>query len=309
MSSSSSTSSNPVSRRARTVGAFAAVVLAGFALTGCGGTEEAPAEAGTTARAPSDGGGSSPATGSPSSEESAEGSTSAKASSSEGGGATASASSDDDAAYENFLYRSSEPGDGDISVTVGYGIIGEPTLQKRGSTTITKADNFELMDSTSSGYIVDCEGTLELGGDPVPCTFDKDGTVLEGEAVYAPLAGSDRSIVIGHIEGSSDGDQPLYATGEEGVLASYYGHDEIGPDGVTAQGAEENLVEAYDLGSDPEGSSRADGVSADCELKDEGLTASCIPTNMGDLDGYYVGHYHPGADGRPFYVYVHAEGN
>lgn len=296
--------------RARTIGAFATILLTGVALTGCSGTttEEPSADGGTAAEAPSDAGGGRTAT-EPSTAEGTGAESSESASGSAGAESSESAPASDDAAYENFLYRASEPGDGDISVTGAYGIIGEPMLQKGGSTTLTEADNFSLHDGTADGYIVDCEGTLELGGDPVPCTFDKNGTVLEGEAVYAPLAASDRSVVIGHIEGSSDGDRPLYATGEEGVLVSYYGHDPAGPDDVTADGAAENLIEAYDMGADPEGGSRVDGVTADCELKDEGLAVACIPVDAKGLDGSYVGHYHPGADGRPFFVYVHAESN
>lgn len=291
--------------QSRTVGAFASIVLAGAALTACGSgaAEEAPAESGTTAEAASDGGGSADATTASSTEgESSTASPSEDAESS-GSAATASASGDAIEPSESFLFRASEPGDGDISVSGGYGIIGEPLTREGGSTKVTKADNLELMDSASSGYTVDCEKPLELGGDPVPCTYDKDGTVLKGEAIFAPVAGSENAIVIGHIEGSSDGDKPLAATGEEGVLAAYYADGEGGPDVVTKKGLEDTLVYAYSLGGDGEDPSRIEGVTARCELEDDALEVACVPSAEG-LDGYYRAAYHPGADGRPFYVFV-----
>lgn len=293
---------------ARTIGAFATILLTGVALTGCSGTttEEPPADAGTAAEAPSDAGGATAATESSTAERTDGGSSGTPSGSGGSSERTDAAETPEDAA-ESFLFRASDPGDGDIATSGGYGIIGEPLGADTTGTTVTASDNQQLSDSASSGYTADCEGTMTLGGDPVPCTFDKDGEVLEGEAVYAKVAGGDNAIVIGHIEGSSDGDQPLFATGDEGILAAYYADGEGGPDDVTAQGLEDTLVYGYSLGGDGEDPSRIEGVSAECELKDDALEVACIPQGADGLDGYYRATYHPGADGRPFYVFVPTE--
>lgn len=286
--------------RARTLGAIATLLLTGVALTGCSGTttEGPPADAGTAGEAPSDAGGGTAATGSPSAESTDGGSSGTPSGSGESSERTGAAETPEDEA-ESFLFRASDPGDGDIATSGGYGIIGEPLGAGTTGTTVTASDNQQLMDSASSGYTADCEGTMTLGGDPVPCTFDKDGEVLEGEAVCAKVAGGDNAIVIGHIEGSSDGDQPLSATGDEGILAAYYADGEGGPDDVTATGREDTLVYGYSLGGDAGDPSRIEGVSAECELQGEALEVACIPQGADGLDGTYRAAYHPGADGAP----------
>lgn len=297
------TLSHRTARRARSAASTAALCLSAFALAACSGGATGDATASADApveSAASDAGGSATTAEGSSSGASGEssGSTDGESSSSSSGGSGGVASG-------SYLTEPGPAPTGDIAKTGAYGLIGEPGTVDYDPATVGESDNFQIGTTGENPYSVACEGEMQLGGDPVPCTFTDDaGTVLKGEAVYARIAGGTSTIIVGHVIGSDGKDPALAASGDTELLIGYYGQDPAGPESVKDEALAEILVDTYGW-KFGDGEPMPESIKASCTVEEGGLHATCTLSGADDKsDGEYTATYQPSDDGRPLYVFT-----
>lgn len=302
--------SHHTARRARSTASTAALWLSVLALAACSGgaSEPAASTAAPVESAASDAGGSS----APSATEGGtptESSTDASASSSPSAGSTGSekpsaSEKPSGSASGSYLTDPGPISTGDIATTGVYGMLIETGTSEDVTLPAGKGSDLGLSEEDGTWFEVVCEQDLQLGGEPVPCDYVKEGAeTLKGEAVYVRIAGGTNTMVVGHVFGSEGKDPALVASGETGLLMGDYGTGPASPDVVTDEGLAQELLEAYHWNFEREGPLR-EGIEATCSVEDGGLRATCdLSGAKPESNGEYTAIYQPGEEGDAMYIF------